>query len=78
MPVLPPRARSRPSASPQAGTDTVALGGGVFANMLLLDGIMLQLQAAGMRVLTAERFPANDGGLALGQAAVASACASEP
>jgi hydrogenase maturation protein HypF len=62
----------------QAGTDTVALGGGVFANMLLLDGITLQLQAAGMRVLTAERFPANDGGLALGQAAVASACASEP
>lgn len=58
----------------QAGISTVALGGGVFANMLLLEGVTARLQEAGMRVLAAELVPANDGGLALGQAAVAIAC----
>lgn len=52
----------------QTGIDTVALSGGVFQNALILEGLAAALEAGGMRVLTHERVPANDGGLALGQA----------
>jgi hydrogenase maturation protein HypF len=53
--------------------DTVALGGGAFQNRLLLSGVMDSLNQAGLQVLAPERIPANDGGLSLGQAAVAAA-----
>ncbi len=53
--------------------DTIVLGGGVFQNRLLLEGVSQALRQNGIRVLAPERLPANDGGLALGQAAVAAA-----
>jgi len=53
--------------------DTVAVSGGVFQNRVLLERVLAGLQAAGFRVLSPARVPANDGGLALGQATVAAA-----
>ena len=49
----------------------VALSGGVFQNALLHELTCAAL--AGLPVLTHRRVPANDGGLALGQALVAAA-----
>ncbi|MGD0473507.1 MAG: carbamoyltransferase HypF [Candidatus Velthaea sp.] len=59
------------AAGPPA--DTVALSGGCFQNGLLLEGVGALLEAAGFRVLANVRVPANDGGIALGQAAIAAA-----
>lgn len=53
------------------GLSTVALSGGVFQNRLLLEAVSGNLERAGLRVLLHRQVPANDGGLALGQAAVA-------
>jgi hydrogenase maturation protein HypF len=54
-------------------TETVILSGGVFQNRRLLESSAERLTAAGVRVLTPERLPPNDGGIAYGQAAVAAA-----
>jgi len=51
--------------------NTVVLSGGVFQNRLLLEGCAGRLRDVGLRVLSPRQTPANDGGLALGQAVVA-------
>jgi hydrogenase maturation protein HypF len=57
----------------QSGLQKVALSGGAFQNRLLLEGIVTRLQARSFQVYTNRRVPPNDGGLSLGQAAVAAA-----
>jgi hydrogenase maturation protein HypF len=55
------------------GLGTVALSGGVFQNLLLLERTVAGLKARGFRVLVHGRVPPNDGGISLGQAAIAGA-----
>ncbi|MBM7457107.1 hydrogenase maturation protein HypF [Oceanisphaera litoralis] len=50
---------------------TVALSGGVMQNRLILEPLIEELDAMGLRVLTQSQVPCNDGGIALGQAAIA-------
>ncbi|SEG52353.1 hydrogenase maturation protein HypF [Bryocella elongata] len=53
------------------GLDRVCLGGGCFQNVTLLRGCRSALEQQGFHIYWPQRVPANDGGLALGQAAVA-------
>ena len=55
------------------GIDTVALSGGVFMNRLLLQLLTRELKSAGLTVFVPHTVPVNDGCIAYGQAAVASA-----
>ena len=52
---------------------TVALSGGVVQNRTLLHALQQQLDAHGIQVLSNRLVPSNDGGIALGQAAIAAA-----
>jgi hydrogenase maturation protein HypF len=55
------------------GLGTVALSGGVFQNLLLLQAAVGRLEERGFGVLVHSRVPCNDGGISLGQAVVAAA-----
>ncbi len=55
----------------RTGIERVVLSGGVFQNEVLAGGCHAALRDAGFAVYTHRRVPANDGGVALGQAAVA-------
>ncbi len=57
----------------RTGLGVVALSGGVFQNLLLTSRVATALTESGFRVLRHSRVPCNDGGISLGQAAVAGA-----
>ncbi|GCF09974.1 carbamoyltransferase HypF [Dictyobacter arantiisoli] len=57
----------------QTGLSSVALSGGVFQNRLLLEQLITRLEAFSFQVYTNRRVPPNDGGLSLGQLAIAAA-----
>ena len=59
------------AAAAREGLATVALGGGCFVNAIVATQLRRALETGGLRVLEAREAPANDGGLALGQAWVA-------
>jgi hydrogenase maturation protein HypF len=58
----------------RTGLDSVALSGGAFQNAWLLQAAMGRLEASAFQVYTHRRVPTNDGGLSLGQAAIAARC----
>jgi hydrogenase maturation protein HypF len=60
-------------AREQTGLNVVALSGGVFQNQLLLERLMALLEELAFQVYINRRVPPNDGGLSLGQLAVAAA-----
>jgi hydrogenase maturation protein HypF len=53
------------------GVDTVVLSGGVFQNELLMEDLRLLLANEALQVRTNHAVPPNDGGISLGQAAMA-------
>lgn len=59
-------------ARTRTGLEVVALSGGCFQSRLLTTLVVRRLQEAGFDVLLHARVPPSDGGIALGQAAVAS------
>ena len=57
-------------ARESTGLSAVALSGGVFQNRRLVELLVPDLEQSGFRVLRHRQVPPNDGGIALGQAAV--------
>jgi hydrogenase maturation protein HypF len=57
----------------QAGLTDVVLGGGCLMNRILAEGLTHALRRRGLRPWLARAVPANDGGISLGQAALARA-----
>jgi hydrogenase maturation protein HypF len=57
--------------SGKTGLKKAALSGGVFQNRLLLRKSAALLESAGFEVYTHHQTPCNDGGISLGQAAIA-------
>jgi hydrogenase maturation protein HypF len=55
----------------KTGLQTVALSGGCFQNRLMTQLVVPLLEEAGFGVLLHRQLPCNDGGLSLGQAAIA-------
>jgi hydrogenase maturation protein HypF len=60
------------------GVRTVALSGGVMQNRVLFEQLTVRLAACGLTVLAHRQVPSNDGGIALGQAAITAAHALAP
>lgn len=59
------------------GIGSVALTGGVFQNMRLTEVVSERLMERGLRVLLHSHVPANDGGISVGQAAIAAALGAQ-
>ncbi len=59
------------AASAAGDAPAVALAGGCFQNRILLEGLIGALRRRGLRPFWSQRLPANDGGLAAGQALAA-------
>lgn len=57
----------------RTGCSTAALSGGVFQNNVVFEGMLSRLTEEGFAILTHRQVPTNDGGIALGQIAVADA-----
>jgi hydrogenase maturation protein HypF len=57
----------------ERGIDAIVLTGGVFQNARLTEVVESELAVTGLRVLVHGQIPANDGGISIGQAAVAAA-----
>jgi hydrogenase maturation protein HypF len=55
----------------ESGIDKALLSGGVFMNALLAEGVENDLRSRGFFTFRHHRVPANDGGISLGQLAVA-------
>jgi hydrogenase maturation protein HypF len=55
------------------GIEKVCLSGGTFQNVTLLRGTVALLRSEGFEVYIHSQVPANDGGISLGQAAIAAA-----
>ena len=66
-------ARAACRAAESAGLETIALGGGTFQNARLLSRVTDLIRARGLAVLWPRQLSPNDGGISLGQAAVAAA-----
>jgi len=66
------------AARQACGLTTVVLAGGVLANTVLLQALLAGLDAAGLTACWPRLVPPGDGGLALGQAAVAGTVAALP
>ncbi|HOK67555.1 MAG TPA: carbamoyltransferase HypF [Anaerohalosphaeraceae bacterium] len=60
-------------AREQTGLQTIALSGGVFCNRFLAERLIQSLKRDGFCVLWKRKVPVNDGGISLGQAAIAAA-----
>jgi hydrogenase maturation protein HypF len=58
-------------AAAQSKINVVVLGGGCFLNNILTQTLIDGLTVKGLRVLTAQQLPPNDGGISLGQASIA-------
>jgi hydrogenase maturation protein HypF len=59
-------------------TDTLVLSGGVFQNDLLLRDLKDLFESRHLQVWTNHQVPANDGGISLGQAALAALATVNP
>jgi hydrogenase maturation protein HypF len=66
-------ARTAALLASRRGVERIVLGGGVFQNRLLLEGVTDALQRSGLTAVSPRLLPANDGGLSLGQAVIAAA-----
>lgn len=66
-------AEASQTAAQNLHLETVALSGGVFQNALLTTRLLHLLTSKGIRPLVNRKVPTNDGGISLGQAAIAAA-----
>ncbi len=64
-------------AASRSGVDQVCLSGGSFGNVILSEGLKQKLEALGLTVYTHSIVSPGDGGLSLGQLAVAIASIGE-
>jgi hydrogenase maturation protein HypF len=61
----------------RANAERVVLSGGCFQNLILLEGVIERLQRMDRKPYWHQRIAPNDGGIALGQIAVAAALEEE-